>query len=101
MYVAVHLLKKTYMIYKNYNKIHENLQVTYKEFEKITNIYKTYTNPQEKIEHHTNTMFKFRNKWSKNVIIQLLYDYVFRLFVTKCKQILPNYSTSDWRINVY
>ena len=30
MYVAIHLLKKTYMISKNYSKVHENLQVTYK-----------------------------------------------------------------------
>ena len=29
MYVAVHLLKKTYKSSKNYSKAHENLHVTY------------------------------------------------------------------------
>ena len=33
--VCKYLLKKTYKFSKNYNKIYENLQVTYKIFEKI------------------------------------------------------------------
>ena len=35
MNVSIYLLKKTYKISKNYTKIHENLQVTYKILEKI------------------------------------------------------------------
>ena len=35
MNVSIHLLKKTYKISNNYDKIHENVQVTYKIFQKI------------------------------------------------------------------
>ena len=40
--------------------MHGNLQVTYKIFEKnIPTFNQTHTNLQEKIEHDTDTMFKF------------------------------------------
>ena len=73
MNVSIYLLDKTYKISKNDNKIHDNLQVTHKIYENIylhsTEIIITHTNLQEKIEHHTHTMFNFwkaKQSWKKN-----------------------------------
>ena len=45
MNVSIYLLKKTYIISKNYNKINENLQDTYKIFEKnVPSFNRNYNN---------------------------------------------------------
>ena len=65
MNVSIYLLKKTYKISKIYNKIHENIQITYEIFEKFTYIQPNYDNTytsSNKIEYHTDTMFTFWNK---------------------------------------
>ena len=67
MNVSIHLRKKTYEILKNYNKIHDNLQVTCKISDKnwrtFNRNYNKTCESLRNIEHHTHTMFKFWNKW--------------------------------------
>ena len=71
MYVTVNLAEKTYMISKNYSKIHKNLHVTYEIMKNIHILIKYNQNliNLNSVTKYMKKEYKFQYNYSRNIQI--------------------------------